>query len=238
MRRAAGALACLATAGRPAARLRGLRAPKRPAATTTTVAPPPPPPPRRRSAPAPVLVLRARGGRLLRRAHGRDTAGHVPIYLLLRLLAAPPERGVRHPRLPTDPTIPRAPACSRPTPRPRCVATSQAYVGTPYETSMLDLAYQLPDQDSWGNGIRHVVGLPGGRPRRRPAAGTGAGQPEVACRRAAGSWASSRSDPTQDAERRACRVRCRRRSAGGARPKAARPSCRSALAQARSKAAR
>jgi Septum formation len=40
----------------------------------------------------------------------------------------------------------------------RCPASWEAYVAKPYETSVLDLAYDLPDQATWGNGIRHVVG--------------------------------------------------------------------------------
>jgi hypothetical protein len=40
----------------------------------------------------------------------------------------------------------------------QCVASFAAYVGIGYETSSLDLAYQLPDQATWGNGIRHVIG--------------------------------------------------------------------------------
>ena len=40
----------------------------------------------------------------------------------------------------------------------RCVANFAAYVGRPYETSSLALDYELPDQADWGNGIRHVVG--------------------------------------------------------------------------------
>ncbi len=40
----------------------------------------------------------------------------------------------------------------------RCPALWEAYVGKPYETSRLALAYDLPDERGWGNGIRHVVG--------------------------------------------------------------------------------
>jgi Septum formation len=39
-----------------------------------------------------------------------------------------------------------------------CVANFAAFVGKPYETSMYGLAYQLPTEASWGNGIRHVLG--------------------------------------------------------------------------------
>jgi len=40
----------------------------------------------------------------------------------------------------------------------RCPASWEAYVGKPYETSRLALAYALPDEAGWNNGIRHVVG--------------------------------------------------------------------------------
>ena len=40
----------------------------------------------------------------------------------------------------------------------RCVRSFAGYVGRPYETSKYDLAYDLPDQKGWDNGIRHVVG--------------------------------------------------------------------------------
>jgi hypothetical protein len=40
----------------------------------------------------------------------------------------------------------------------RCPGSWEAYVGQAYETSRLGLAYLLPDQAGWGNGIRHVVG--------------------------------------------------------------------------------
>jgi hypothetical protein len=39
-----------------------------------------------------------------------------------------------------------------------CPKSWQAYVGAPYETSRFEMAFQLPDQAGWGNGIRHVVG--------------------------------------------------------------------------------
>jgi hypothetical protein len=39
-----------------------------------------------------------------------------------------------------------------------CVSNFAAYVGKPYETSIYDLAYQVPTAASWGNGIRHVIG--------------------------------------------------------------------------------
>jgi hypothetical protein len=39
-----------------------------------------------------------------------------------------------------------------------CVRHFAAYVGRPYETSSYDVAYDLPDQKGWDNGIRHVVG--------------------------------------------------------------------------------
>ena len=39
-----------------------------------------------------------------------------------------------------------------------CVANFAAFVGKPYETSMYGLAYELPTEASWGNGIRHVLG--------------------------------------------------------------------------------
>ncbi len=39
-----------------------------------------------------------------------------------------------------------------------CVANFATFVGKPYETSMYGLAYQLPTEASWGNGIRHVLG--------------------------------------------------------------------------------
>ena len=31
-------------------------------------------------------------------------------------------------------------------------------MGRSYETSTYDLAYELPTQDTWGLGIRHVIG--------------------------------------------------------------------------------
>ena len=40
----------------------------------------------------------------------------------------------------------------------RCVLRFAAYVGRPYETSRYDIAYDLPDQKGWDNGIRHVIG--------------------------------------------------------------------------------
>jgi hypothetical protein len=39
-----------------------------------------------------------------------------------------------------------------------CPAAWADYVGKPYEISSYEIAYQLPDQAGWGNGIRHVVG--------------------------------------------------------------------------------
>jgi len=39
-----------------------------------------------------------------------------------------------------------------------CVSNFAAYVGKPYETSIYDLAYQVPTAASWRNGIRHVIG--------------------------------------------------------------------------------
>ena len=39
-----------------------------------------------------------------------------------------------------------------------CPKSWEAFVGAPYETSRFELAYELPDQAGWGNGIRHVVG--------------------------------------------------------------------------------
>jgi Septum formation len=39
-----------------------------------------------------------------------------------------------------------------------CVRHFAAYVGRPYETSKYDIAYDLPDQKGWDNGIRHVIG--------------------------------------------------------------------------------
>jgi hypothetical protein len=50
----------------------------------------------------------------------------------------------------------------------QCPPSWEAYVGAPYETSHYELAYQLPDQAGWGNGVRHVVGClvvdPSGEP--------------------------------------------------------------------------
>jgi hypothetical protein len=40
----------------------------------------------------------------------------------------------------------------------RCPASWEAYVGKPYETSRLALAFDLPSEGGWGTGIRHVVG--------------------------------------------------------------------------------
>ncbi len=39
-----------------------------------------------------------------------------------------------------------------------CVGAFEAYVGKPYETSKFGLAYQLPTEQAWGNGIHHAVG--------------------------------------------------------------------------------
>jgi hypothetical protein len=39
-----------------------------------------------------------------------------------------------------------------------CVAYFAGYVGRPYETSSLNLGYDVPDQGGWNNGIRHVIG--------------------------------------------------------------------------------
>jgi hypothetical protein len=39
-----------------------------------------------------------------------------------------------------------------------CPKSWAAFVGAPYETSRFELAFDLPDQAGWGNGIRHVVG--------------------------------------------------------------------------------
>ena len=40
----------------------------------------------------------------------------------------------------------------------KCPAAWTDYVGQPYETSSLEIAYFLPEQASWGNGVRHVIG--------------------------------------------------------------------------------
>lgn len=39
-----------------------------------------------------------------------------------------------------------------------CPPLWPAYVGQAYETSTYEIGYLLPDQTSWGNGIRHVTG--------------------------------------------------------------------------------
>ena len=39
-----------------------------------------------------------------------------------------------------------------------CPASWEAYVAKPYETSMYELNYLLPQESAWGNGIRHVIG--------------------------------------------------------------------------------
>ena len=39
-----------------------------------------------------------------------------------------------------------------------CPPLWAAYVGQAYETSSFQIGYLLPDQTSWGNGIRHVTG--------------------------------------------------------------------------------
>ncbi|MGZ4728280.1 MAG: septum formation family protein [Acidimicrobiales bacterium] len=39
-----------------------------------------------------------------------------------------------------------------------CPKSWLAFVGAPYETSRFELGFELPDQASWGNGVRHVVG--------------------------------------------------------------------------------
>jgi len=40
----------------------------------------------------------------------------------------------------------------------RCPPSWEAYVGKAYETSRLALAFDLPSEGGWGNGIRHVIG--------------------------------------------------------------------------------
>jgi hypothetical protein len=40
----------------------------------------------------------------------------------------------------------------------QCPASWAAYVGQPYETSVWELGYLLPDESTWGNGIHHVIG--------------------------------------------------------------------------------
>jgi hypothetical protein len=42
--------------------------------------------------------------------------------------------------------------------RQNCVGHYGAYVGRSYETSVYDLAYELPTAQDWGIGIRHVIG--------------------------------------------------------------------------------
>ncbi len=39
-----------------------------------------------------------------------------------------------------------------------CPKSWEAFVGAPYETSRFEMAFDLPDQAGWGNGIRHVIG--------------------------------------------------------------------------------
>jgi hypothetical protein len=39
-----------------------------------------------------------------------------------------------------------------------CIGGFATYVGRPYETSVYDIGYELPQQATWGNGIRHVIG--------------------------------------------------------------------------------
>ena len=40
----------------------------------------------------------------------------------------------------------------------QCPKSWAAFVGAPYETSRFEMAFDLPDQATWGNGIRHVIG--------------------------------------------------------------------------------
>ena len=40
----------------------------------------------------------------------------------------------------------------------QCPKSWAAFVGAPYETSRFEMAFDLPDQTTWGNGIRHVIG--------------------------------------------------------------------------------
>jgi hypothetical protein len=39
-----------------------------------------------------------------------------------------------------------------------CPKSWEAYVGKPFETSSFELGYLLPDEATWGNGIRHTTG--------------------------------------------------------------------------------
>ncbi len=39
-----------------------------------------------------------------------------------------------------------------------CPKSWEAFVGAPYETSRFEMDFDLPDEVTWGNGIRHVIG--------------------------------------------------------------------------------
>ena len=58
---------------------------------------------------------------------------------------------------PPDPTFPGTGVLEAYA-KAHCVASFQAFVGKPFETSIYGLGYELPTADSWGNGIRHVLG--------------------------------------------------------------------------------
>jgi hypothetical protein len=57
-----------------------------------------------------------------------------------------------------DPNFPSGVGVLEQFAKQRCVSGFAAYVGKPYETSSYDIDYELPQEASWGNGIRHVIG--------------------------------------------------------------------------------
>jgi hypothetical protein len=56
-----------------------------------------------------------------------------------------------------------------------CPKSWEAFVGAPYETSRYELAFDLPDEAGWGNGIRHVVGCLIVDPKGDPITGSAQG---------------------------------------------------------------
>jgi hypothetical protein len=58
-----------------------------------------------------------------------------------------------------------------------CPASWEAYVGQAYETSSLAIGYLIPDEATWGNGIRHVTGclVRSGDDSRRAGSAKGSG---------------------------------------------------------------
>ncbi len=57
-----------------------------------------------------------------------------------------------------DPNFPSGVGVLEQFAKQHCVGGFAAYVGRAYETSSYDIDYELPQQATWGNGIRHVIG--------------------------------------------------------------------------------